>query len=191
MGEKEIAAKVVEHEEGQFGGHRSLKPASRLWTLRDFGNREELARLSARLDLDSQRPNSTQSSGAPPLRFGMMATTARLFKPPAEHSKLSFKPFLVQGCRARTSPFSFHSTTQRRDRRVFAFAISTPTPRRRHGNRLTRALPSWSAGHLWVSATWSLTPDGPSQRLARPSRCLAVLSYVAHLVDRCDVEKAK
>jgi len=172
MGEENLAAKVVEHEEGAYGGHPFTQArVAIVEAIAIVGQREELADIVGPVALASRCPSSTQPSGVRPPRCGMTATSPRRSRLLPSPSKGYCKRNPVPACRARTSAASLQRTSRRKTPRAFNFAASTATPTQRRGNQLTKALPRWSAGLAWASATSCPIQDGPSRALMRSLRC--------------------
>lgn len=172
MGREDLAKRVVEHEEGEYGGHPFTQARKAIVeAIAILAQREELAEIVGPVGprLSASELHQVVWGAAAGLwddgHFRQAVQTA------ASALEGLLQPVAGPGVSGENlaNLFSINDPTQ--ECHAFDFAVSTPTPSRRRGNQLTRARPHWSAGLLWASATSCLIPDGPSRLPVRPLRC--------------------
>jgi hypothetical protein len=191
MGERDIAAKVIEHEEGMYGGHPFTQArVAIVEAIAILVQREELAEIVGLVgpQLSTSQLHAAIWSAAAPLwdngHFRQAAQTAS--------SALEAVLQTVAGPGVSgenlAALFSLSDPTPEMPRLRFREIDPNPTSK------------TWKSAHEGAAALVRAAfmgvrnlmshPGWPDPNFIEGLEMLAMLSYVAHLVDRCDIAKA-
>lgn len=170
MDEKDLAAKVVEHEEGMYGSHPfNQARVAIVEAIAILAQREELAMIVG--------PAGPRLVGSE-LHPAIWGAAATLWDDghirPAIQTAATALEGLLQGIagpvlsgESLAGLFSLTDPTQ--DHPAFDFAVSTR--RRGRGGQRMKVLLHWSEARLWAYAISYPTPAGPNRIPVKASKC--------------------
>jgi hypothetical protein len=192
MGENELAAKVVEHNEGQFGGHPFTQARIAIvQAIAILTQREELAEI-----VGSVGPRLSASE----LHQVIWGAAAGLWDDGYFRQAVQTAASALEGLLQGVAGPAVSG-----ENLAVLFSTSDPTPGsprlRLRGIDPDPNSKTWKSAHEGAAAlvrgafmgirNLVSHPGSPEPTASEALEMLAVLSYVAHLVDRCDTEKAK
>jgi hypothetical protein len=190
MGEDEIAAKVVEHNEGQFGGHPfNQARLAIVEAIAIVSQREELAKIVGPVG-----PRLSASE----LHPAIWRAAAALWDNGHFRQAVQNAATAIEGLLQATAGPAVSG-----ENLAVLFSTNDPTAgsprlRLRAVDPLSK---TWKSAHEGAAAlvrgafmgvrNLMSHPGWPEPDASEALEMLAVLSYVANLIDRCDLDKAK